>query len=1111
MANIQLDDLVYTYPDQSTEGFQTLITAKKEFRELVSSVTETINGAGQLYRHQKLIRRFMLVYDRILLIHRTGTGKSCAAFGTSEQFKIGMLNAMIDFIEIYLKPQRTNIKRIYVLTKGPTLINELKNQLACRCTNREYITELVLQAKNEKTRKSNLTREIKKFYTITTYGKFANQIAERNYTDEQIKEIYSGSMFIVDEAQNLHVDPTGGEEEQQRRIYDQLWRVFHVVERSKVMLLTATPMINEVNEIAPIMNLILPLNQQLPLDGNYAAVTLDQIEPYFRGKISFVRELDTGAVPDYQGNVINAVYDINGQQQPSQAVVYSTQMSSFQQQTYLQVSQSQTAFRQRERQAANFVFPDGSSGTEGFNKYVQQQGPDRYLVNEELRQNISDMASLVNLSSKFSAIINLCSSSPGNCFIYTDFLVGSGAALLGLCFEALGFEQFTESGSIFRNLGGQSLPDPCSSANPKGTRREVLIPVNPKRFALLTSETEGAKLTSLLEAFNSYENRHGDYIKVLIGSPVSKIGLNLANVVQIHLLGPAWNQSNAYQAISRAIRSTSHDMLIAEEREKIALEGGDINSAHIKVNIYQHAAITDSGTSVDLEMYQGSEIKDISIKRMERMMKQTAIDCQINYKRNVRPTDVNGSPICDYDICQYQCYDPAPDYVDYSSYDVLYADSIVDDAINNIKSIFTSRFNITFKDLYQLLNEYKPSYIDRAVEKLIFQKIALIDRFGNQSYLREDNGIIFLKRDYPVDTTLTSQDSYSLSIYSENLIAIQDIRLSNYVATLQLNDQISTIEQLRNVDPTTSEFTQIIDQLNLESHVNLLENAIYDYIINQNHSAYNSSIINYFSNYIFELNEPISEIQASADRLANRGKSRGRKPNPNSKTRVQKINPVEPQPTPELEQTTEIVYIHILYNQSVDRVSYAVTAKFTKADGRLRLLKPSEHTGWRDTNPYEFPVYNSYIQRTIQSRLSDIEQNPIYGIIFSNDGKFRIRDKTSENPTQIAKDARKQNRGRICSTWSKPDLINVIYKLNPQLLPNNITNMSAIKSTVSSYTDEQLIEYLKRSGVTGVTTENFDRQKLEFFYIWYYSQLNREHTCGQIRSYLEANGLLLII
>ncbi len=754
MDHLELDDLVYTYPKQSQPGFQTLITSKEEFRKTASETTEPVPRRGELFKQQQYLLRLMRQYDSQAVIWRTGTGKSCGVIAVTEYYK-----ALAGALEGIRNDDKSPYTHAYVLVKGPSLVEEFKYQLICKCTDGDYITDLVKKSTTDKQRKNNITRAIGKYYTVTTYGTLARSLVK--LTDEQVKQEYSHSIFIIDEVHNLKMDEEkgrtiidpktgnkvvvqttkkGGVEKdvyvEQRLIYDQLWRIFHILSPRKAMLLSATPMINDASEIGPIMNLLLPESQQLPLNVLYDRLTLQQFEPYLRGLVSFVRELDTGAIPSYQGTVIDVEYDIAGVKIPSQMVIYATQMSEHQEKTYniavnnpkalKPQSDKPEAFFDLQRQAANFVFPDGSTGTDGYRKYVEETGG-TYIPNAELTPWLSSLEHLRVLSSKFAEIVRMSKEVPGNSWCYSNFVIGSGAILLSLCFEGQGFVRFSETASIFTSVGGAGLPPVCAPENTRGAARQVRIQKG-LRYALLTSETPGPERTTLLEAFNSFENRHGEYIKAIIGSPMSRDGINLANVLQIHLVGPGWNQATTYQAESRAIRSTSHVDLIAEERERLIAEGKNPDNAFVTINIYQHASVTREGRSIDLHMYQKSEEKDREIKRIMRMMKQVATDCQIHYNRNVRPGDVNGSSQCDYDVCAYQCYDPAPDFIDYSSYDVLYTGDIVSAAMTDIKKIFHVEFNMNFVKLYRLFGHYRKKFIDEAVANLIQSKSHIIDR-----------------------------------------------------------------------------------------------------------------------------------------------------------------------------------------------------------------------------------------------------------------------------------------------------------------------------------------------------------------------------------------------
>jgi hypothetical protein len=1127
MAHIELDDLVYTYPEQKQPGFQTLISAKEEFRKTASGAAEPVPRRGKLFKHQQYLLRLMRQYNDQLVIWRTGTGKSCGVISVTEYYK-----AVAGALENMRNDSTSPYRHAYVLVKGPSLVEEFKYQLVCKCTDGDYITDLVKNATTEKQRKGNITRSIKSFYTVTTYGTFARNLVE--LTDEQIRQEYDHSIFIIDEVHNLRIDPEkgrtvvdpntgnkivvrtarkGGKDTdvivEQRLIYDQLHRAFHTLSPRKVMLLSATPMINDTSEISSILNLLLPMDQQLPLNVDYSRVNINQIEPYMRGYISYVRELDTGAIPEYQGEIIDATYEIQGQTVPSQMVIYATQMSEHQGKTYdLAVNNPKAlrpqsdrpeAFADLQRQAANFVFPDGSTGSDGFRKYVINEGGGIYRPTPELAQWLNSPQYFRMLSSKFSEIVRLTKDTPGNSWCYSNFVIGSGAILLSLCFEAQGFERFAETSSVFNTVAGAGLPPLCSPDNVKGMDRKIKIDKR-LRYALLTSETSAPEADAMLEAFNSYENRHGEYIKAIIGSPVTRDGLNLGNVLQIHLAGPGWNQASTYQAESRAIRSTSHVDLISEERDRLRREGLNPDTAHVDIRIYRHASVTANGTSIDVHMYQLSEVKDREIKRVMRMMKQIATDCQIHYNRNVRPGDQDGSATCDYDICAYKCYDPTPTEIDYSSYDVLYTGDIVDAAVTEIKEIFNLEFSMSFNSLYEKLDHYRPRFVDLAVTKLIQEKIPIIDRYGYTSYLREDQGSLFLRRDFPLKTE-EEKGGFALSIYTETLIGIQKMSLNEYIGELQKGEQVELLVQLQKIDPNSAAFNQMIDNLNLENKVDLLESSIYQLFVNKVQSPAIRAIIMKYQTSVFQVPEPVAAIQITATALANRGKGRGRKPKAGSKFKLTARQQEEVESAP-VQSGAETVYIHTLFNQSYDRTSYAVSAKFSKSDGRIRLLKPSEGVGWRDANPYELPVYNTIIQKQLEGIRNEFEKFDIYGTILEPDRKFRIRDKTTEAAVAAKKDRRKVNRGRVCEIWNKPSLIDILWKL--KIMP--------FKSQVTETRDE-LIGYLERAGVQTKDriVNQFSDEKLRFFFVWYRTGMNRTQICDILQKELQKMGRLLVM
>ena len=1109
MENVELEDLVYTYPEYNDEAIQREISEKEEFREIRATVSERVPKPGELYSHQKFLKRLMLQYDVQLVMWGAGLGKTCGYVAVTEHYK-----AIAAALEEIRRESEIDqglfppYKRVYILVKGQNLIDETKHQILCKCTDGDYITEQIINSKTETARKMNVTRSISKYYTITTYGDFANTVF--NMTDEQLHIEFDNSIFIVDEVHNINDDKSGGfirrndignpyyaymkkKKEKimkSRLIYDQLWRLFHLVRPRKVMLLSATPMINDASEIGPKMNLILPADNQIG-NINWDTVKINELEPYFRGLISYVRALDTGAIPVYQGKPINAEYRSNtGELVKAEIVVYATEMAEKQAAVYeIAVkdpralrpdSDRPEAFDDLKKQVSNFVFPDDSVGSVGFAKYITQE-KSGYKATEELKRWLASPAHFRSLSAKFFEIVRLCKEDPGNCWCYSQYIKGSGAIILAQSFQNNGFETFQESSSVFTMTGSSTLTTVCAgkSLDDLDVKKERNIRITKKlRYGLLTSDNASSpEGVSMLELFNSYENRHGEYIKAVIGSPVTRDGLNLANVLQIHLVEAGWNQASTYQAESRAIRSTSHVDLIEEEKLRTGRE--DVS---IIIKVYRHAAINAKGQGIDIEHYKLSEKKDREIKRIVRMMKQIATDCHINYTRNVREKDVDFTSTCDYDICEYKCFSPVGDEVDYSSYDVLYSANVIEEAKAEIIDIFRVVFQIDYETLYNELAGFRRKFVDLAVTDLIERKIPIYNRYGYKSYLREDKNFLFLNNEFP--RNVFSGGGLSLTEYSSFLIAKETITLNEYNGRKQREELNLSSEMFEEEE---------IDNLTLENRILLLESAMTSYYIdkNKNLEERNVFILNKFRNYIYIEYEPKRALEYVTKAMSERGKGRGRKPREGTKFKLteRQVNELDKILNGEKDKR-EVVYFHNLSVTGQAQTSYAMTAKFKKAEGEIRLLKPSENVDWRDANEIEDIVYNQIIRGKTMAEKVEYD---IYGLILA-DNHFRIVDQTSEDVERSAKDRRKVNRGRICNSWNKLALIELLWKL--EFNPFNID---------VDLSREELIAFL--SNVSDV--ENFSDEKLEFFYTWESSGSSKNLICSMLKEFLEQEGKLI--
>ena len=262
---MEYENWIPTYPAVEDPLFQTKLAQKHEFQEVISTLTEPApTKPGDLFKYQIFDKRFMRVYDRLLMFYEAGTGKTCGYLSVAEDYHLAStnrINVLSEAIVDYYNTYQGMIKNVIIILKGESLMEELKKQLVCRCTPGTYITESLLNAKSDKAQKSAVTRSIHQWYELDTYFKFANKLAALNLSDEAIAEKFNGTLFICDEIHSIKndlvvdkkenvfddIDPTLMDDEQDAigdvtskkkayaRVYSTLWKCFHLPQFCKVI------------------------------------------------------------------------------------------------------------------------------------------------------------------------------------------------------------------------------------------------------------------------------------------------------------------------------------------------------------------------------------------------------------------------------------------------------------------------------------------------------------------------------------------------------------------------------------------------------------------------------------------------------------------------------------------------------------------------------------------------------------------------------------------------------------------------------------------------------------------------------------------------------------
>lgn len=1016
MNTYQLHDFVEDYPCQNDPEIQWKTAQRKEFNELESGMTsEKVNG--RFFNHQELFLRYVRQYNRILNIQETGTGKS---------------GSIINLAEFY-KKNNENIKRVYIIQPGPATANDFKNQISKLSDENEYMNDKIKYANNAATATNNLTRLIKEWYSIETYQQFA----KKNYSDSVIEEEFSDCIFFFDEAHKLRTlndenNKIGADEI--NKIYNFIWRVCHIAKRSKIILATATPMINDTLDFVPLINLLLPMNFQLPFYKNkenfYDLVTLEQLEPYFRGKITFIKFLESnieirniGEELNYEHKITMASEGLDSEplisdvkviqnnniitqkssplnKQPlvksidnifkSKTKIVKLEMSELQTIGYNASKKKNKSFFLSERQAAVFVYPNKMYGIKGFEYYTEKDELGEYVFKEnEMSKYVNEqdlktsLENIKTMSVKFHYYLSIeieksKLEKPGNSFCYLEFVNASGALLLGMLLTVFGFQEYRSNYSAFDLYTKKIIID-------KG-----------KRFALLTGKQ--GNLQDILNLFNSYENRHGEYIQMLIASEAARDGINVKSVLRGYIMTPGWHESGMHQALSRFIRADSHDYLF-EESGKIPI-----------VEIYRLC----SANTVDEKLYIDSEAKNISSVRIINYMIECAFDGLINIKRNLGSLKKEDRSI---ELWSGNKPPPKSEYI-YNTYYLYYTDNLV----KKTKRKIIEKIKINFVMDYDLLKKETGDvdYIfNTAIQELILNN-EIISNYQNTIFYtlkyNQSTKLIYLRRENLYN--IKNYESTENSLYLDNEYSV----LARVLFIGSDDEQIKDFyEKFSEVDEKTYENVKnfYIDSQNHLLFQKLLELALIKTIRKQT-TDLDNLILKMLSNYYIITKKPsgyYTEVEKAFSKESE--KKQGRRRGEESKAGLKEINLSEY----DKKETDELIIVH--FYRPTEETAFSINTIFETDNKNIKILNTNPRMEeeenimeFRETDRVESYIYNFMFSEYYRAIMAPFKAAEYYGTyIMRGDSKTDIVEK-EKSFFRIIDNTQDNSRGKQCTSFN---------------------------------------------------------------------------------------------
>lgn len=803
------------YPSYSDENFNHKIFSKKEFviRDTNEKTTiddyDTLSKSKcpatssqtmfQLTQNQRFIKNFLsplTPYNGLLLFHSVGVGKTCTAISIAEQYQ-----------QLYKKPilvilSHTLIdnfkKQIFDITKYD-IVNHHSNQ----CTGTTY-PDMILDKSMLKpdVLDKAIQKIINRNYKFIGYKKLVsifNQTMEKIKKQEKdvskhdsafyekIKEYFSDRLIIIDEAHNLR----NSSEKGTKQTAQTFWKLLKYTENVKLVLLTATPMFNSATEIVWLLNLLLTNDKRRNIKvsdvfdqlGNLTLAGKKLLTDTARGYVSYMRGENPFTFPFRLYPSINKDVKvikqfpsldytrkkINNEDKIKFLEIIGSNMSAYQKTIYNIYKKRVSVIEDDDDalddiadeddndvsndlrsivQISNVVYPiddikDSNElkrayGKTGFdNTFVNTSGKGmRLKYSNQCLSKYGEILSYNNLSTyapKLRTIIDYILNSEGIVFVYSSYYP-SGIKPLAIALEHIGFAKYNASNITEGNI---------TVSNKVGSKRPSYVIISRNSDLSPNNDKE-------IDVVKSKENADGSVIKVVIASQIASEGIDFKRMREVHILEPWYNLNRSEQIIGRAVRTCSHIDLPKEKRN---------------VTIFFHACQYDEQEeSIDMRTYRIAEKKQRKITEVEKVLKETSIDCNLN-KNNLlyhiddinvsfpirtsqrgvidtyRVGDRDYSYVCNYEKCKLVCTPNIKDTtMDDSTFDVrfimddiaLYKRYIASLYQGHWKALTYERILEELSSIYKNIDEEPLQY---ALQDMLDDKTQIFDGQGMRGYL----------------------------------------------------------------------------------------------------------------------------------------------------------------------------------------------------------------------------------------------------------------------------------------------------------------------------------------------------------------------------------------
>ena len=806
----------YIYPSLDDPNFNVKIATKKEFydnryeektREEFDNIKEVAqklcdNTEFELDPHQMFVRNYMSFqtpYNGLLLFHGLGTGKTCSSISVCEEMRsyLKQLGITKRIIIVASPAVQENFKIQLFDERKLKEVNGLWNIKAC--TGNKFIKEI--NPMNMKGLSRNrVVRQVKRIisqsYHFQGYIEFSNYISRvmqktvgkgddialiKRKQRRSLQKEFSNRMLVIDEVHNLRITGEGTIKPSSENLLTLVTNAVNL----KLLLLSATPMFNDYQEIIWLLNLLNLNDKRYPVtvrevfDSKGAFIqNAEGIEigkelliQKMMGYISYVRgnnpftfpysiyPLEANNPSSYLGMLKNNDWSYPDKQLNGKAIIDPIQIldlsittiGSYQKKGYDFVLDSLRKEKpilndpnkgllftilEPPLQALNMIYPhyelDSDDADDDLYQYLYgKKGLDRTMMYDEATKSgfrYKDIT-LQNFGRIFSP------PEIGKYSAKIAAICDSIRKSKGIVFV---YSQYIDGGGVpfalaleemgITRYGGRSL---FKTAPTKPIDALTLKSKNvkfPAKYIMITGDKNlTPDVKTELKAITSPNNINGEMIKVVIVSRAGSEGLDFKNIRQTHILDPWYNLNRQEQIVGRSVRNFSHCALPFEQRN---------------VEIYLYGTKLDNNIeAADMYIYRLAERKAKKIAEVVRLLKENAVDCLLNRKgQNFSEENVNkivSQNLSSGPTIQYRLGDKRGSFM----CDFMDCDYKCNTSVQDIEQVDTTTYNENFI----IMN------MDKILQRirLLFKEYYIFDRQSLVALLTQI-------KNYPLDQIYTA-------------------------------------------------------------------------------------------------------------------------------------------------------------------------------------------------------------------------------------------------------------------------------------------------------------------------------------------------------------------